>query len=144
MKNKKRRKKFRMWTADEVKKVLPLVKSIMLTIRERMIQANSAMLNIKRLNVGRPSRHDMIELENLRRLEREADLDIEDALDELEELGVYCYDAAQCISAFAFTTDWGIAQRGAWFLYSPFGEELYWRFDGESSSVRHDLRELKV
>jgi hypothetical protein len=134
------------WTVEEVRNVLPLVRSIILSIREHLITANGFFCRRRKIEkADKLSRDDMVLASNLANDEEYEDQKIEEALKELSDLGAYCVNPSRAIVAFRFlkkSMDNGRKKRTAWILYSPYGEELYWRFNGESEDIRHDIKEL--
>lgn len=134
--SKRSSQKVKFWTYPEAMKALPYVESILRSIREHTLAANQCDAQVKRLanKPGRPSRSELIELQNLQRDAEEARDSYRADLEELLELGVGCLEPVQGEALFPFIYD----DQVAWFIHSLFdGPPIkWWRFDGDSQETR--------
>lgn len=142
---KAKRPGLREWTFEEVKKRLPYLRSLLETIRESSWRANAAYSRIRRLNrkPGRPDRQRYTAIEEAQQEFVARDREVLDALEEMTELGVLCNDPVQSVAMFYWKEkhDSG-GFRGAWFVFCPFGNQLYWRYDEEPETTRRDVHQL--
>lgn len=129
-----------VWTLQRVKQVLPLVKSILATIRENYIAERLASARLKRLGAkpGLRTRHELIEMNNLKEQGERYGRACDDAMTELSRLDVTCVDPVGSLAAFMFIYE----HMPAWFVYTPFGPQLNWRYDVDPVEERRPVKEL--
>ena len=131
-----------LWTLPKVKQALPLVDSILATIRENYLAERMATASLKRLGAkpGLRDRHELIEMNNLKEAANRASRACDDAMTELGRLDVVCADPVQCLAAFLFSYQ----HMPAWYVYSPFGPSLDWRYDEDPLELRRSVKELEL
>ena len=131
----------KVWSLNKVKNALPLVRAILMDIRERCIAGNALLLQIRRLDgkLGLPSRKEMVAIQNLKHEESDNDTALRESLTELQSLGAFCYDPICAVALFPFKRQ----QCYAWFVYSPFGNELFWRLDNDEMAIHRNVEELE-
>ena len=139
-------KQLRLWTLDKVKNALPLLRAILLDMRERCLEGNAILLQTKRLKEkpGIPTRNDMVLLQNLDYENSANDTALKGNMEELLALGAFCSDPICAVSLMPFHAPHsnGIVHSPAWFVYSPFGNELYWRLDRDPETMRRNVKDL--
>ena len=136
-----KRRSICLWKIQNIKNAIPLVSSILLTIRENFIQINSIDSNLKR-ECGK-TRHVLINMQNLEKDKLVAESNLIDALKELEDMGILCYDPICAVAFFAFNCNNGYMTVSAMFYYSPFGNEAYWRYDGDPKNTKRSTSLLE-
>jgi len=143
---KKRKKKpicrrHKLWTLAEVQQVLPLVNSILSSIRHNYLGMRFAVARVKKISEapGKLSRSTLIELEELNNSVRRMHVEVDDAVEELLSLGVLCAEPIQQVAFFLCMHK----SDPAMFVYSPT-DGISWRFDVDPIDTRRDLKELVV
>src|SRR3954471_17860729 len=93
-KAKKQRRTIRPWTYDRAKAALPYLRSVVQSVRDHRLQAQTHSLRAARLagRPGRPDRDTLIAREEAGRAADRAQEAFDDALAELNRLDVYCLD----------------------------------------------------
>jgi hypothetical protein len=147
----KSRRITKFWTVEEINKIVPLARSLLLSVRDLVIRGNGIGLQIERLGnkSGRPTRNDLIEKTNLLESLEQVSVEVEGICREVSGLGFFLYDAICAVAQFPFAVkdDQGV-RTGAFFNYSPFdvnenGEPVItWRLNDEEPTTRHPLSEL--
>jgi Uncharacterized conserved protein (DUF2203) len=132
----------RVWTRAQAEKALPLIASIVSSVREERLNAQAHHLRATRLaeRPGRPDRQAIIEHEEAVRDVREANERFEAGLRELLELNVYCLDPARGLALIPFA----YADRLAWFVFDLFEKETLrtWRYHEDPLTTRRPVDEL--
>ncbi len=138
----KQTKKLPEWTRDGVVKVLgsPYLSGLLLSLRDSTIALNAATSRRKRIEnkPGRADRKRYDEIAELRVQEVHCLSEIDSLQKEIRCIGVVCGDPVQCVAKFRLC----VQNLLGWFVYSPFGNQLYWRFDRDARDVARDIREL--
>jgi hypothetical protein len=114
------------WTLDGVHKSIPLVCSILHTIRDGVIQVNSLELRLIKINkkFGRPTREEIIEVTNLKNQVDKLKQEVCEAADELTELGVMCTDPIRATAAFPFVTESEIGPVDSYYEFDMFNNTV--------------------
>jgi hypothetical protein len=122
-----------MWKLTQVLKALPLVRAILLDIREHFLENRYLSRRLAKLRAkpGRDTRKDYIAVQEAQKRIAENETKFYEAKEELETLGVFCHDVLNVVGMFPFVYSNGVCSIAAWFEYCPMGEQLYWRLDGE-------------
>ena len=131
----------RPWTYEAALNAVPYLRAVVRSLREHWLHLQSARRQIERLD-ARPSRPDRQTL--IRRAAAvqeldQADIKLEETLDELKAIDVYCLDPAQGLALIPF----GKGNEFAWYvfdLFSPQGLEA-WRFQGDPLEMRRPLEQ---
>lgn len=130
------------WTVKKVRRVLPLIRTIILSVRDRVIQGTYIETQINKLSNDKTV-DGMLKLREFRIQDQECEDAIMESLMELKGLGVYLIDPIRAIAIFPFRCrGMDNLKRKAWFVYSPFGNELYWRYVEDNVSVKNDIGEV--
>jgi hypothetical protein len=131
----------RVWTYDQVCKALPLITSIMRSVRERRIEAQLYDRRAEQLaNLpGRPDRRTLIAHDEAVRESRRAREAFREVLTELHAFDVYCIDPIHGQAVIPFLHD----QQLAWFLFDLFDDPSirFWRYHTDSLETRRPLAE---
>jgi hypothetical protein len=130
-----------VWTYDQVRNAFPYVSSVLQTVREYHIEAQGHDLRAGRLakRHGRPDRRAILaHLEEVQAAQR-AGKRSEEALEELQSLGICCTDPVRGEALIPFVHD----QQLAWFIYQLYDETPIrsWRLHTDSPDVRRPMGE---
>lgn len=136
---KRRQPTIQPWTYDQARGVLPYLRSIVRSLREHRIEAQTRQAQADRLasRPGRPDRNTLIAQEEAHRFAREAEDRFDDALDELHVLDVYCLDPIRGEALIPFVQD----EQLAWYVFDLFDDEPFrsWRFHSDPLETRRPL-----
>jgi hypothetical protein len=130
-----------LWTHEAALKLIPYLRSVVRSLREHWLHIQSVRRQIQRLDArpGRPNRQSLVlRAAALRDLDQ-ADSELGETLDELNELDVYCLDPALGLALIPF----GKGDDLAWYvfdLYAPRGIEA-WRFQRDPLERRRPLEQ---
>jgi hypothetical protein len=140
--SKRQMRTIQVWTYDEAKKLVPYLRSVMLSLREHRLAAASGKRDAKRLDeqAGRPGRRAIIARHEALAREQVARKQFKEAQDELEALDIYCLDPIGGQAVVPFIN----GDKLAWFVYDLFDEEplRFWRYHGDSHETRRPIQEL--
>jgi hypothetical protein len=133
----------RVWTRTQAEKALPLITSIVRSIRMDRLDAQAQHLRVTRLaqRPGRPNRDAIIAQEDAAREAREANERFEASLRELLELNIYCLDPGRGLALIPFAH----GDELAWFVFDLFEKDPLgsWRFHKDPLTTRRPLAELE-
>jgi hypothetical protein len=139
----RRRKSPRLWSLEEAQAAVPYVAAVLRSLREHALEAGRQRQTRRRLSErpGRPSRSDLIALEEAARAEHKADVGVEADLDELDELGVRCPDPVQGQAQLPFLHD----DLPALFHFDLFDDPpiRFWRFASDEPETRRPIQALQ-
>ena|SRR5579859_3285478 len=130
----------RTWTLTEVQSSLPLVRIILSSLREHALSFHSLRRDLVLMDKRKLNKKEMIEQNKMRILLDEETENLRDCLDELSDLSVLCAESIGSVVIFPFTFN-NDSQLG-WFVYYYFGNELYWRVDGEPLATKRSILQL--
>ena len=131
----------RLWTYEAALSAVPYLRAVVRSLREHWLHMQSARRQIERLDSrpGRPDRQTLIRRAvAVKELDRAA-MKLEEPIDELEAIDVYCLDPAQGLALIPF----GKGDELAWYvfdLFSPQGVEA-WRLHGDPLEMRRALEQ---
>jgi len=132
-----------VWTLEGAQKALPLITSIVRSLREERVNAQAQQLRAERLarRPGRPDRDAMIAHEEALREARESNGRFEAGLRELLDLNIYLLDPVRGLALIPFAH----GEQLAWFVFDLFTPDTLetWRFHEDPLSARRPLAELK-
>jgi hypothetical protein len=111
------------------------------SLREHWLDLQSARRQIQRLDSrpGQPDRQTLIQRTIAVKEVDQADLNLEETLDDLKAIDVFCLDPAEGLALIPF----GKGDELAWYvfdLFSPQGLEA-WRFHGDPLERRRPLEQ---
>jgi hypothetical protein len=133
----------RVWTLSEARAAAPYLASIVRSIREYALEIRAQRRLFKRLSdkPGRPTRVDLIDLQEADRAARHAEEHLREASSELEALDIHSLDAAQGTAIVPFVQDGQLA----WYIFDLFDERPFrsWRFHTDPDSTRRHLTALR-
>lgn len=133
----------KLWTLNEVRDISPLIKSILATIRERYLAEQNLITKIKKLS-GQSSRNVLIQIQELAKQAETEHIAVESAVEELNRLEVLVLDPVDSQALFLFSkcSCKTTLCNPAWFVYSPLGERIHWRYDTDDMATRRDVDDL--
>jgi hypothetical protein len=136
---KQRAQTLRVWTYDEALAAVPYISSVLRSIREHALGALAHARTAQRLNdrPGRPDRDALIAHQDARDQARRADEQFQEAIDELQELDVYCLDPLQGQALIPFVLD----EQLAWYIFDLFDLQplRFWRFQSDPEDTRRPV-----
>jgi hypothetical protein len=136
---KKSQKGLRLWSHTRALAALPYVRSVLCSLREHRLEAQQQRRNARRLaeRPGRPDRAALVAQQDAVQESQRADLRYEEALKELQALGVTCLDPIKGQALFPFVHK----KRLAWFLFDLFETEplRFWRYQDDAEDVRRPV-----
>jgi hypothetical protein len=140
----RRPKTIQIWTYAQAKTALPYVTSIMRSLREQVLEAQHCRLRLHRLTrrPGRLDRAALIAQDEIKRQAGEAEDRIQEAIEELLALDIYCLDPIRGEAVIPFVRD----DQLAWYLYDLFDDRhlVAWRFDSEAQETCRPLTESET
>ena len=128
-----------LWTYEAAVRAVPYLRAVVRSLREHWLHVQSARRQIERQD-SRPGRLDRQTLIRRAAAVQEldhADIELEEAFDELKAMDVYCLNPAQGLALIPF----GKGDELAWYvfdLFSPQGLEA-WRFHSDPLEMRRPL-----
>jgi len=128
----------RLWTYPEAAKALPYLRSITNSLRDYWLALQSRQLDAKRLSdIPRPTRRDMIALEETSEDARQAEDKFEDALAELMKQDVFLLDPVQGLALIPFQQ----GEELAWYVFDTFAENgvTSWRYHKDPLETRRPM-----
>jgi hypothetical protein len=130
-----------LWTYEAALSAVPYLRAVVRSLRENWLQVQSARRQIQRLDSrpGRPNRQTLIRRAAAVQELGQADIQLEEASDELKALDVSCPDPAQGLALLPF----GKGDEFAWYvfdLFSPRGLAA-WRFHRDPPKMRRPLEQ---
>jgi hypothetical protein len=108
----------RLWTYDEAARAVPYLRSVIGSLREHWLDAQSKR-RAHELQTSRPGRADrerLLKEEDLRHAQQGAETHFNDALDELMHIDVYLLDPARGVALIPFRKEDDLA----WYVYDQF------------------------
>lgn len=136
---KKRRSTLRLWTYAQAKSAAPYIASVVRSLREHALEAQSKQALLDRLAslAGRPNRDTLIATEDAQAALARANDEHDAAARELADLDVVPVDALQGTALVPFVQD----DQLAWYVFDLFDTNHYrfWRFQSDPESTRRRL-----
>jgi hypothetical protein len=128
-----------LWTYEAALRAVPYIRVVVRSLRERWLDLQSARRQIQRLDSrhGRPDRQTLICRAVAVTDLDQAEIQLEDAFDDLKAIDVYCLDPAQGLALIPF----GMGDELDWYvfdLFAPQGLEA-WRFHSDPLETRRPL-----
>ncbi len=135
----KNQKGLRLWSHTRALKALPYVLSVLRSLREHRLEAQQHRRQARRLadRPGRPDRAALVAHQDSLQEAQRADLRYEEALKELQTLGITSLDSVKGQALFPFVHK----KRLAWFLFDLFDEEplRFWRYQDDPEDIRRPI-----
>jgi Uncharacterized conserved protein (DUF2203) len=133
----------RVWTQAQAEQALPLIASIVQSVREEGLEAQAQHLRAQRL-AQRPGHSDRAHLIAHAEAVREAaaaNERFESALHELLELHIYCLDPVRGLALIPFAH----GDQLAWFVFDLFEPKRLetWRYHEDPLTTRRPIAELQ-
>lgn len=130
-----------VWTLAQAQKALPYVRSIMQSLREDWLEWQSQSQALERLQgrPGRPDRTALIAQEETRRQADAAGDRVQEGIDELRTLDIFCVDPVRGEAIIPFAQD----KELAWYVFDLFepGTLRTWRYHRDPLTMRRPLEE---
>jgi hypothetical protein len=134
----------RLWTLAEARAAAPYIASIVRSIREHALAARSHRHRLGALadKPGRPTRSSLITAEETTRQLHRAEEQLQEAVDELEALDIYCLDAVGGQAIVPFVQD----DQLAWYIFDLFDHSWFrsWRYQSDPEETRRKLTPLQM
>ena len=131
-----------VWTYTQVQRALPYIASIMQSAREHHIVGERWRVEDERLAAapGMPDRSALIAHTEAIREGRLARDRFEEALEELQALGIACLDPIRGEALVPFANQ----RKQAWFVYNLFGDQpiRFWRYHSDPVDMRRPIEEI--
>jgi hypothetical protein len=132
----------RFWTHDEARKAVPYLRSVLHSVREHYLEMEAQQGRARKLagQAGRPDRSTLIAHGEMLRRADEAHSRFLDAVDELEEIDVFCCDPVRGEAIIPFLH----GDQPAWFIFDLFAHEPLtdWRYHSDSVEIYRPLQEM--
>jgi hypothetical protein len=142
-KSEKSGRRIRLWTFAQAQAAVPLLRSIVQTLRDAWLESITHDHRAERLadKPGRPDRDTMTALLDERQATTQAQAQFTAALDELEDLDVFCADPLNGLAVIPFRQN----DQLAWFIFDLFDDAgvSAWRYDTDPLEARHPLSEAE-
>jgi hypothetical protein len=136
---KQRTETLQVWTYEQAQAAAPYIASVVRSIREHALEALSHQRTAQRIadRPGRPGRAAIIAQKEAEEQARRADEQFQDAVNELENLDVFCLDPIQGQALVPFVLD----EQLAWYIFDmhdavPF---RFWRFQSDPEDTRRPI-----
>ncbi len=141
-KAKKERRLIRPWTYARAQAALPYLRSVMQSLRDHRLAAQSHHLQAQRLTErpGRPDRTTLIAREEALQVAAREQARFDDALNELGQLDIYCIDPLGGIAFIPFVQE----DQLAWYVFDLFSETMLdaWRYHEDPLETRRPIAEV--
>src|SRR4051794_12945872 len=141
-KAKKERRLIRPWTHARAQAALPYVRSVMQSLRDHYLEAQSQHLCAQRLaeRPGRPDRAALIAREDALKAAAQGQERFDEALNELGRLDIYCIDPLGGVAFIPFIHE----EQLAWYVFDLFSEKPLdsWRFHEDPLETRRPIAEV--
>jgi hypothetical protein len=138
----KTERRIHLWTLAQAQAALPLVRSIVQSLRDSWLESLTHDQRAERLadKPGRPTRATLTAQEDERRAATRAQEQFAKTLDELEDLDIFCADPINGLAVIPFRQN----DQLAWFVFDLFedGGLKAWRYDTDPMETRHSLDEV--
>lgn len=132
----------RFWTHEEARKAVPYIRSVLSSVREHGLEMQAQDGRARQLasQPGRPDRRSLIVQGETARRRDEARGQYLDAIDELEEIDVFCLDPIHGEAVIPFLH----GEQPAWFIFDLFADEplTQWRYHSDSVETYRPMQEM--
>lgn len=128
----------RLWTYADAAKALPYLRSLTNSLREHWLELQSRQLDARRLHdLRKPTRREMISLEEIQNDARHAEDKFESALEELMRQDIFLLDPVQGLALIPFQE----GEELAWYVFDLFAEDALtsWRFHKDPLETRRPV-----
>lgn len=136
---KRTRHTLRLWAFDQAQAAVPYITSVVRSLREHALQAQSHRRHLDALEnrPGRPDRARLIERDEARRELSAAEDALHQATEELEALDIYTLDALRGQALVPFAHD----DQLAWYVFDLFDDQPIrsWRYQSDPEETRRKL-----
>jgi hypothetical protein len=133
-----------LWTLAEARAAAPYIASVVRSIREHSLEARTHRNLLQTLaeKPGRPNRTALIAHEEATRQLHRSEEQLQEAVNELESLDVYCLDPLQGQALVPFVQD----DQLAWYIFDLFDHSFFrsWRYQSDPEETRRKLTSLQM
>jgi len=137
----RREQNLQLWTLDRAKAAAPLIRSILTSLRETILEAQAAHSTLRKLALksGRPTRSDLIQTEEARQSLHRAEKQIEECNKELDDLNIFSLNPMQGQLLIPFVHE----EQLAWYIFDLFDSSplRFWRLQEDSLETRRPIDE---
>jgi len=138
-----KRQTIQVWTYDQAQKAVPYTTSVVRSVREHATELAAARAEERRLTElpGRPDRSTLIAMQESQETARRADVRMQDAVEELEQLDVYSLDPFRGQALVPFVHE----EQLAWYVFDLFDQNpfRFWRFQSDPEETRRPVTSLQ-
>jgi hypothetical protein len=140
---KQRTQTLQVWTFGQAQAAIPYIASVVRSIREHALEALSQAQQARRLRdrPGRPNRAALIAQHEAEQAARDADDAFQDAVQELQQLDIYCLDPVQGQALIPFVHD----EQLAWYVFDLYDSPhlRFWRYQSDPEDTRRPITSLQ-
>lgn len=135
----RREQPLQLWTLDRAKAAVPLIKSIVTSLRDHVLHAEAGHNVLQKINQipGRPTRNVLIEQEEARNSLARAEKLIEECSEELDTLNIFALNPLLGQVLLPFVHE----EQLAWYIFDLFDPAplRFWRLQEDSLETRRPL-----
>src|SRR5262249_54978513 len=128
-----------VWTYAQAQRAVPYLRSIMRSLREHRLEAQGHERTAQQWanRPGRPNRAALLAREDAVQEAARANTRFEEALHELEAIGIYCLDPIRGEALIPFVNE----QQLAWYVFDLFDSQplRFWRAHNDPLDTRRPL-----
>jgi hypothetical protein len=139
----KNQQTIQVWTLEKARSLLPYLTSIIDSLREARLEGLAHATRVAKLGArhGRPKRDQIIEIADEKTKIEEASERFRKALEELQQLDVYCIHPVQGLALIPFVNEGELA----WFIFDRFDQDSlrFWRYNLEPLDVKHPIDSIQ-
>jgi len=136
-------KTIQVWSYPQAKSAFAYIASVLRSLREHRLEAQQHQLAARRLadQPGRPDRKAIIAHQEELQQARLAEDRFQEALEELQNLDIYCLDPVGGLALIPFVQE----EQLAWFIFDLFAEDpvQFWRYHSDPLEKRRPLKEIQ-
>ena len=129
----------RVYSFGEAQEAAPYIGSVVRSLREHTLEALSqrSLLNRLERKSGRPTRTDLIATQEGRDALSRAEMQFQDAEEELRNLDIFSLDPLAGLALVPFVHD----DQLAWYIFDQFDPTnfRFWRFQSDPEETRREL-----
>jgi hypothetical protein len=142
-KAKQRATALQVWTFAQAQAAVPYIASIVRSIREHALEALNQANTARRIasQPGRPDRDTLIAQQEAEQAAHRSDDRFQEAVNELQNLDIYCLDPIQGLVLIPFVQD----EQLAWYIFDLHDapQLRFWRFQSDPEDTRRPITPLQ-
>jgi hypothetical protein len=140
---KQRRQSLQVWTFGQTQSAIPYIASVVRSIREHALEALHQAQRVRRLKEGpgRPNRAALIAQQEAEQAARNADDAFQEAVQELQQLDIYCLDPIQGQALVPFVHE----EQLAWYIFDLYDSPQlrFWRYQSDPEDTRRPITAMQ-